>query len=116
MLSHPRHYRDERNLARMYALLQAGRAAANDSYYGHVGDLKWWLYYPPLGASCEEHIYLWEDLSTDDRLLGWALLDPCGETFDVFCHPEVSGSALAEEMHAWAEESLIPIARAAGRE
>jgi hypothetical protein len=42
----PRPYRDESDLDKMRALLQAGRQAANGTYYVHVGDLNWWLFYP----------------------------------------------------------------------
>jgi hypothetical protein len=37
----PRPYRDPADLDRMRALLQAGRKAANGSYYVHIGDLNW---------------------------------------------------------------------------
>ncbi len=114
MLPEPRPYQDERDLARMYALLEVGRAAQTGSYYVHTGDLKWWLYYPPLGGSWWEHIYLWEDKAGGDRLLGFALIDPHGETFDVFYQPEINGSAQAEAMLDWAEAALLPCARANG--
>jgi mycothiol synthase len=111
----PRRYRDAGDLARMLALLQAGRAARSGTYYVHTGDLQWWLYYPPLGTACWEHIYLWEDPAQGQHLQGWALLDPNGDSFDVYFQPELRGTALAEGMLAWAENALIPLARAAGR-
>lgn len=100
----------------MLALLQAGRAAGIETYYPHVGDLQWWLYYPPLGCTWWQSIYLWEDPGACDGLLGWALLDRRGETFDVYYRPELHGTAQAAAMLAWAEDAAVGLARAAGRE
>jgi len=113
MLSPPRRYETERDLTRMLALLQVGRAANNGSYYPHVGDVQWWLYYPPLGSSWWPHIYLWDD-PAGNRLLGWALLEPHGESFDVYYQPELHGTETAAAMLAWAEEAAVSRARAAG--
>lgn len=115
MLPAPHHYQDESDLRRMCSLLQAGRAARISSYYVHSGDLKWWLYYPPLGASLWDHIYLWEDPAGDNRLMGWVLLNPSDATFDVYCQPELYHSPLAEAMFAWAEEALISAVHPVGR-
>lgn len=41
----PRKYTGHNDLLRMQKLLMAGRRAQNGSYYVHVGDLSWWLYY-----------------------------------------------------------------------
>jgi ribosomal protein S18 acetylase RimI-like enzyme len=113
MFASPRCYETERDLTRMLTLLQAGRAAGIETYYPHVGDVKWWLYYPPLGSSWWPHIYLWDD-SAGDRLLGWALLEPHGETFDVYYQPELHATETAAAMLAWAEEAAASRARAAG--
>lgn len=121
MLPEPRCYRGngaaagDPDLARMYALLQAGCAAAIPAYYVHPGDLKWWLYYPPVGSSWWQHIYLWDDPVDASRLLGWALIDPGGETFDVFYQPELDATATAEAMLAWGERAAMQNARSAGR-
>ena len=52
----PRTYHDERDLEAMLNLLKDGRKANNGSYYIHSGDLKWWLYYPPLEGDFWDHI------------------------------------------------------------
>lgn len=99
----------------MCALLQDGRAAHISTYYVHTGDLKWWLYYPPLGTSLWEHIYLWENPARQNHLMGWTLLNPDEGTFDVYYQPDLYASHLAEAMYAWAEAALISTARAAGQ-
>lgn len=114
ILPPPRKTAASDDIERMCALLQAGRAAGTPSYYVHVGDLKWWLNYPYLGSAGWEHIYAWDDPAHPGRLLGWALLAPEGKTFDVFYQPELSGTALAAGMLAWAEGLALELARAAG--
>lgn len=116
LLPSPRLYRDDRDLARMCALLQEGRAARCGAYYVHPGDLLWWLYYPPIGASWWEHIYLWDDPANPARLLGWALLAADGETADVYYQPDLRHTPLAPAMFEWAEAACLPLARAAGRD
>lgn len=110
----PRCYQGDNDLGRMLALLQAGRAAQVPSYYIHTGDLLWWLYYPPFGVSWWENIYLWDD-PTGEPLLGWALLEPTGESLDVYVQPELYGSPQAEAMLAWACAELERKARTARR-
>ena len=110
----PRHYLGEKDLACMLALLQAGRAAQIPAYYIHTGDLLWWLYYPPFGVSWWENIYLWDD-PAGGRLLGWALLEPTGESLDVYVQPELYGSLQAEAMLAWAGAELERKALSNGR-
>lgn len=116
MLPAPRLYHGDSDLAMMCALLQEGRAARCGAYYVHTGDLLWWLYYPPIGASWWEHLYLWDDPADPARLLGWALLAPDGETADVYYQPELRHTPLAPAMFAWAEAACLPLARAAGRD
>lgn len=120
MLPEPRCYQGsgddgDPDVARMCALLQAGRAASIPAYYVHPGDLKWWLYYPPVGSSWWQHIYLWDDPENSSRLLGWALIDPGGETFDIFYQPELHATKTAEAMLAWGERAAMENARSAGR-
>ena len=114
MLPSPRPYRDEQDLKRMKSLLIDGRQATNGTYYVHTGDLDWWFYYPAVQRDWSETIFLWEELSLDGQLHGWALLSPEWRTFDVFVRPEERGSALAEEMYTWAEEQITQIVRLAG--
>ena len=80
----PRPYRDGTDLAKMCALLQAGRAANNGTYYVHIGDLRWWLFYPPLEYDLWQYIYLWDDPVDPANLLGWALLSLRWSAFDGF--------------------------------
>ena len=114
-LQSPRPYRDERDLPAMLNLLQQGRAANNGSYYIHPGDLKWWLYYPPLEGDFWDQIYLWDDPSHPGCLLGWALLSPDWVGFDVYIKPDLRGSPLAQQMYIWAEEQALRIARETGK-
>jgi GNAT superfamily N-acetyltransferase len=99
----------------MCALLQAGRAAANGTYYVHMGDLQWWLFYPPLDGDWWPHIYLWDDPADPARLLAWALIAPDGETFDVYVQPEWRGASQAMEVYAWGAARAAENARAAER-
>jgi ribosomal protein S18 acetylase RimI-like enzyme len=96
----------------MKELLMDGHKANNGSYYIHVGDLKWWLYYPPLEGDFWGHIHLWDDAAQTGRLLGWALISPDWVGFDVFVQPELRGSLQAEMMYLWGQEQAEQIARA----
>jgi mycothiol synthase len=105
----PRSYRDETDLRKMRTLLQAGRRSNNGTYYIHLGDLNWWLYYPAWEHDMPQHIYLWEDPVNPDRLLGWALLSPSWGYIDTYVQPELRGTSQAESMYIWAEEKLESI-------
>jgi mycothiol synthase len=111
----PRVYHDERDLTAMQDVLTRGRQADNGSYYIHIGDLKWWLYYPPLEGSFWDHIHLWDDPEQPGRCLGWALISPGGVGIDVYPQPELRGSPVAREMYLWAEQQATRLARAQGR-
>jgi ribosomal protein S18 acetylase RimI-like enzyme len=111
----PRNYKDENDLHAMCDLLMAGRKANNGSYYIHPGDLKWWLYYPPLEGAFWDHIYLWDDPNQPGRLLGWLLISPDWVGIDVYIQPELRGSAQSVEMYGWAEQQAIKIARQKGK-
>ncbi len=110
----PRPYQDDRDLERMRAILVKGRPAANGSYYVHVGDLNWWLFYPSAPHDWREVIYLWDGQWKNGDLSGWALLSPEWRAFDVFVHPDVYGSQRAAQMYTWAEERLGAIVQASG--
>jgi mycothiol synthase len=107
----PRAYRNDQDLQAMQDLLIRGRQVAQPSYYIHVGDLKWWLYYPPLEGDFWDHIHLWDDPDNPARLLGWALISPDWVGFDVYVQPELCGSDLARSMYIWAEEQAMQFAR-----
>lgn len=97
----------------MKAILVAGRRAANLSYYVHVGDLAWWLFWPPTPAHNLSLVaYLWED---DGKVLGWSLFSPeVGWAFDVFVRPEERASARSEQMFDRTEERQRAIAKVRG--
>lgn len=110
----PRPYRDERDLVRMRELLVEGRRSANGTYYAHVGDLDWWLFYPSVAHEWQEILFLWAEPGSGGRLRGFALLSPEWRAFDVFVHPQERGGQRAAGMHIWAEERLAGIVRAGG--
>jgi len=111
----PRGYRDETDLHKMFHLLVEGRRANNGSYYVHVGDLSWWLFYVEPGADPGQYIYVWGGDGESSALSGWALLSPEWRTFDVVIHPDLRGSRQAQEMLAWAEGEAARIARWRGQ-
>jgi mycothiol synthase len=114
-MKEPRPYRDERDLEAMRNLLMDGRKANNGSYYIHIGDLKWWLYYPPLEGDFWDHIYLWDDPKHKKRSLGWVLISPDWVGIDVYVQPELQGSPSGMDMYNWAEEKAMQIARQNGK-
>ncbi len=114
-MNSPHPFRDERDLPGMLDVLVRGRQANNGSYYIHTGDLKWWLYYPPLEGEYWDHIYLWDDPEQPGRCLGWALISPNWVGFDVYAQPELRGSERARAMYLWAEEQATHIAREIGK-
>jgi mycothiol synthase len=114
-MENPRPYRDEQDLDAMRELLVQGRKANNGSYYVHIGDLNWWLYYPPLEGDFWDQIYLWDDPEQTSRLLGWVLLSPDWVGFDVYVQPELRGSPIARDIYLWAEEQAVWIARASSK-
>ncbi len=70
----PRPYAGTEDREKMRQVLLLGRQASNGSYYVHVGDLNWWLYYVEQQTNPWQHIYLWDGLRPGDALRGWALL------------------------------------------
>ena len=113
--SDPRPYRDESDIAKMCDLLQKGRKAANGTYYVHVGDLNWWLFYPAWAFDLGQDIWVWDDPTNAERLLGWALISSSWSTFDVYIDPFLRGTPLGEKMYLWAEERLIEVVQSKGR-
>jgi ribosomal protein S18 acetylase RimI-like enzyme len=114
-MNEPRPYKNLQDLDAMCEVLKVGRNANNGSYYIHPGDLKWWLYYPPLERDYWDHIYLWDDPEQPGRLLAWALISPGWVGFDVYTQPGLRGSSLAKDMYIWAEERASGVARQAGK-
>jgi mycothiol synthase len=99
------------DLEKMRNLLIEGRRANNGTYYVHVGDLNWWLFYPPLECDLWQYISVWDDPQDPGRLMGWALLSPSWSAYDVYVQPELRGSPEAEVMYLYAEEQLADLAR-----
>lgn len=110
----PRSFKGYKDLEFMRSLLITGRRAANGTYYVHIGDLSWWIYYTYPDQELWEHIYLWESSQGDGELEGWALLDPQSCTFDVFVHPALRGSERSKKMYIWAEERAAEIVASQG--
>jgi mycothiol synthase len=93
-----RTYEGPDDLYAMLDLLSEGCRANNGTHYVHRGDLQWWLFYTDtpqeLWQSC---IRLWMDADAD-RLIGWALLSPEEDAFDVYTVPALRGSSQENEM------------------
>ena len=99
-----RSYEGLQDLYAMLDLLAEGRKVNNGTYYAHRGDLQWWLFYtdiPP--QTWQSNIRLWMQ---DGHLIGWALLSPHEDAFDVFTGPSLRGDSLEHEMFAWAVEQM----------
>jgi len=107
----PRPYRDKRDFEKMLTLLVEGRRANSGTYYVHVGDVQWWLFYPNQEAGFSERIFLWEE---GEALLGWCLLTPRQRVYDLFVHPSLLGSAETEALECWAEARLTDMVKADG--
>ncbi len=91
-----RSYAGLQDLHAMLDLLSEGCQANTGTYYIHRGDLQWWLFYtetPP--ELWQSRIRLWMD---SERLIGWALLSPEDDTFDVYTVPALRGSLQENEM------------------
>lgn len=114
MMPKPRLFAGADDREKMRRILVQGRQADNGSYYVHVGDLSWWLYYARPGADPWGHIYLWDSPQADEPLRGWALLSPEWRAFDVFVQPTLRGSPLAWQMYDWAEEQIAALVRCRG--
>ncbi|MBN1146277.1 MAG: GNAT family N-acetyltransferase [Anaerolineales bacterium] len=109
MTAFPRPYREASDFERMKDVLIAGRQARNGSYYIHIGDLCWWVYYPSFHENPREYIYLWDDPDSSGQLAGWILLSPKWRTFDVFVSPKFHQSEQAVAMFAWSIQRITQI-------
>ena len=104
---HTRSYEGLQDLKAMLDLLSEGCKAENGTHYIHRGDLQWWLFYTDTPEeSWQPNIRLWFE---DDCLVGWALLSPEEECFDVFTAPHVRGTASEQEMLDWALQHMPPM-------
>jgi ribosomal protein S18 acetylase RimI-like enzyme len=99
-----RAYEGMHDIYAMMDLLAEGRQADNGTHYVHRGDLAWWLFYTDVAPETwQSHIRLWTE---GKRLIGWALLSPEEDAFDVFVIPELRGDVCEDEMLAWAVEQM----------
>src|ERR1051326_6219223 len=99
-----RSYQGLQDLNAMLDLLSAGHKANNGTYYVHRGDLQWWLFYTDVPREMwQSNIHLWKYA---DQLIGWTLLSPEMNAFDVFTVPELRGDAREDEMLTCAVEEL----------
>ena len=99
-------YEGPRDLYAMLNILSEGCSANNGTHYIHRGDLQWWLFYtdtPP--EIWQSQIRLWLDADAD-RLIGWALLSPDEQAFDVYTLPALRGSTHESEMLALAVNEM----------
>ena len=91
-------YEGFNDLHAMLDLLSEGCRAQNSTHYIHRGDLQWWLFYTDTPQSIwQSQIRLWMEA---DHLLGWTLLSPDEEAFDVYTIPALRGSSYENEMLA----------------
>ena len=99
-----RSYEGMQDLEIMLDLLSEGSKADNGTHYIHRGDLQWWLFYTDTPQKTwQSNIRLWMEA---DRLVGWALLSPDMDAFDVFALPSLRGSAQEAEMLEAAADEL----------
>jgi ribosomal protein S18 acetylase RimI-like enzyme len=97
-----RRYKGMQDLHAMLDLLSEGRKADNGTHYVHRGDLQWWLFYTDVPQETwQSQIRLWFE---GERLMGWALLSPHEQAFDVYVSPNLRGDSREYEMLAWAVE------------
>lgn len=99
-----RSYQSMQDFQAMLDVLSLGCKANNGTHYVHRGDLQWWLFYNDDPAEVwHSEIRLWFE---GDQLLGWSLLSPKEDDFDVFTLPELRGDPREAEMLAWAVNEL----------
>jgi ribosomal protein S18 acetylase RimI-like enzyme len=99
-----RSYEGLKDLYAMLDLLSEGCRAKNGTHYVHRGDLQWWLFYTDIApAVWQPQIRLW---SENDRLIGWTLLSPAEQAFDVYTIPSLRGDPCEAEMLAQAVDEL----------
>jgi mycothiol synthase len=105
----PRPFGNPADLAALHRVLLAGRqamAAGLGSYYVHVGDVNWWLFYLNQDDDPFGHLTLWEDAG---EVVAWSLLSPRFGAFDVFAHPALVGTPAVAQVWAWTEARLAAV-------
>jgi ribosomal protein S18 acetylase RimI-like enzyme len=105
----PRPYRDAADWEKLRHILMEGRRANNGTYYVHVGDLDWWMYYHVTGAPFSEDLWLWEEAG---EVRGWVVFTPEERVLDLFIQPALRAAPEAAHMHDWAEAHLARLVKA----
>lgn len=99
-----RSYQGMDDFQAMLDVLSLGCHANNGTHYVHRGDLQWWLFYNDDPEEVwHSEIRLWFE---SDQLMGWSLLSPKEDDFDVFTLPELRGDPREAEMLAWAVNEM----------
>jgi len=101
-----RSYEGMHDFHAMLDLLSEGYRAQNGTHYVHRGDLQWWLFYTDTPqALWQSRIRLWMEA---ERLIGWTLLSPEEDAFDVYTVPELRGTSQEDEMLTTAATEMSP--------
>jgi ribosomal protein S18 acetylase RimI-like enzyme len=95
----------------MRSILVEGRRADLPTYYVHVGDLNWWLFYIDQENDFRTRTIVWER-GADGEVIGWSLLSPRFRAFDLFLHPVELAPELLAHVLAHTEERVVDIVRA----
>jgi len=97
-------YEGLHDLHAMLDLLSEGAKADNGTHYVHRGDLQWWLFYTDTPKEIwQDNIRLWKD---GDHLMGWALISPESNTFDVYVAPSLRDDPRLYEIFDWVLEHM----------
>jgi mycothiol synthase len=108
----PRPYGGLPDFMRMASILAIGRKMARQSYYVHIGDLSWWMFYSDHDENhWNRYICLWEQ---DGRVVGWSLIDPDWSSFDVYLLPELYGSSQEADVFDWTIQQTAEVANQQG--
>jgi ribosomal protein S18 acetylase RimI-like enzyme len=99
-----RPYQGMHDFYAMLDLLTEGSKAKNGTHYAHRGDLQWWLFYSDIPLETWlSNIQLWFEA---EHLMGWALLSPKEQSFDIFVLPHLRGSECEGEILEWSLEHM----------
>jgi len=108
----PRPYQGLKDFIAMTSILAIGKKIDKTSHYVHTGDLSWWMFYTDHEIShWQEHVCLWQ---RDGQTIGWTMLDPDWQSFDIYLQPELRGSAIEEHILDWSINCLTKIVHQQG--
>jgi ribosomal protein S18 acetylase RimI-like enzyme len=83
------------------------------TFFLHPGDVRWWLYYPPLSESASQRVYLWDNPTKPEEALGIVFIDH--DEFTCFVHPAGDDEQKAM-IRSWAQQECTTLARQAGKQ